>query len=142
MRGRTTGTIEATRRGEDALTAALRRIPLEHFVLWTGEPFKGQPDSRMGRLLACMAEPGVPVQLRELVLRTAGSGREQAVDPCAVKAAVRQHQMSTRVVLVLVERRSDGEFQAVTDIPYGVGTLRRILAGDLVRRAAVAAPCA
>lgn len=126
------GDARTSAASEAALADALRLTPLEHFVAWTGEPLDGKPDSLMSHTLACMTEVAEPLSLRELVLRTWRARGERTDNPISVRDVVRQHQSATRVVLVLLERRPGGQFVAVTDIPYGVGSLRRVSRGDAV----------
>jgi hypothetical protein len=106
---------------------------MQHFVAWTGEPLSGRPDSLMSQAVACLTEVATPVPLRELIIRTWRARGDRPFDPVNVRDVVRQHQAATRVVLVLLERRPSGEFVAVTDVPYGVGSLRRVSRGDVVR---------
>jgi hypothetical protein len=114
------------------LADGIRRTPLDHFVIWTGDTPQVQPNSRIGRALACIDAPGVPVSLRELVQRAARMEGEYGVTPDAVRNAVRQHQMAQAAVLLLLARRPCGDLVAVTDIPFASGGLRRVRAGDVV----------
>lgn len=115
-----------------ALADGIRRTPLDHFVIWTGDIPHVQPGSRIGRALACVDQPGVPLSLRALVQRAARVEGDFGVPPDAVRNAVRQHQAAQPAVLFLVERRPSGDFVAVTDIPFAGAGLRRFRSGDVV----------
>lgn len=122
-----------------ALADGIRRTPLEQYVIWTGDELHGLPNSRIGRTLACVTEIGQPVSLRALVQRAARLDGDFGVPPDAVRNAVRQHQSARPTVLMLVERRPNGDFTAVADIPFAGAAGRRIRGGEVVLSARDAA---
>lgn len=115
------------------LDEALRRTPMDHYVVWTGGDACGRrPDSVRARTFGCVGEIGVPVSLRMLMQRAARLDGLTGVNPDSVRTAVRQHQTARPAVLLLVEKRPSGEFVAVTDIPFAGSVDRRLRAGQVV----------
>lgn len=111
------------------LDDALRRTPLNHFVLWTGQPAAGRSNSLRARAFACIHEVGEPVSLRTLLQRAARLEGCRGLDPDAVRSAVRQHQTAKPAVLLLLERRAGGGYFAVTDAPHAGAVNRPLAAG-------------
>lgn len=114
------------------LEDALRRTPLSHHVVWTGQPGVGRPDSLRARAFACVPEIGVPIPLRMLMQRAARLDGQTGLHPDSVRSAVRQHQVAKPAVLFLVEKAPSGDYVAVSDIPYAGATNRRIRQGEVV----------
>lgn len=113
------------------LTAAIARTPLDHYVVWTGEPCGRQRGSLRERALSCISEVGVPVALRALIQRAAVIEAGQGLHPDNVRGAVRMHQSANPAVYLLVRRTALNEFVAVFDIPCP-GSLRPIKAGQVI----------
>jgi len=117
---------------DSTLTRALSRVPLNHFVIWTGELPNSQRGSLRDRALACVREVGKPLSLRIVIQRAARLEGDRGLHPEAVREAVRQHQSAKPAVLWLVERQPSGDFTAVTDIRHAGGEGLRVPAGGLV----------
>jgi hypothetical protein len=117
---------------DNLLTRALSRVPLNHFVIWTGELPNCQRGSLRARALACVREAGKPLSFRRLIQRAARLDGDIGLHPESVREAIRQHQSAKPAVLWLVERQPSGDYTAVTDILYGGSEGLRIPAGALV----------
>jgi hypothetical protein len=117
---------------EPDLVEAIARTPADQYVIWTGDPCGSQPGSLRSRALACIAEVGRPVPLRDLIRRAAKVEAGAGFNPDSVRNAVRMHQAARPAVYLLVSRRPSGAFMAVSDIPFPGGMSRRIDAGDMV----------
>ncbi|RAK60389.1 hypothetical protein DJ021_11520 [Phenylobacterium hankyongense] len=114
------------------LADAVGRTPLQHYVLWTGRPAIGQPGSLRSRAFGCVHEVGVPVSLRVLLQRAARLDGAAGLNPDVVRNGVRLHQAARPTVVILLERRSSGEFVTVTDIPHAGALHRPLRAGEVV----------
>jgi len=117
------------------LLEAIARVPLDHHVIWTGEPCAAQAGSMRSRALACITEVGRPVTLRAVLQRAADLEAGVGFNPDAVRSAVRLPQTARPAAYLLVRRTASG-FVAVTDIPFPAGGARRISAGEQVMDAA------
>jgi hypothetical protein len=118
--------------GAERLTEAIGRTPLDQYVVWTGYPLDGQAGSLRARALHCISEVGTPVPLRAVLQRAARLETARGLDPDAVRAAIRLHQVARRAVYLLVQRLPSNAFVAVTDIPAPAGVRGRICAGETV----------
>jgi hypothetical protein len=116
---------------EAVLTAAIARTPLDHYVIWTGQPCGRQRGSLRERALSCISEVGEPVALRALIRRAAAIEADRGLQPDLVRGAVRLHQLAKPAVYLLVRRTPLNEFVAVSDIPFP-GSLPSIRAGQLI----------
>lgn len=110
-----------------AFAAGLARTPMDQYVIWDGARYAERPGSLCSRTLRLVTEVWTPVALRDLILRAAALDGGQGFSPDAVRAAVRQHQSIRGAAYFLVRRTREGEFVAVSDIPWptsGGGPIR------------------
>lgn len=114
------------------LDAAMARTPLDHFVIWDGSSCGAQPNSLRSRALACVTEIWSPLSMRALLQRAACSSGELGLDPDTVRSAVRMHQSARPAAYLLVRRTLNGDYVAVTDVPWPSTTAAPLRAGDLV----------
>jgi hypothetical protein len=117
---------------QKVLDEALRRTPMNQYVIWTGIAASGRASSLRARAFACVREVGTPVSLRMLMQRAARIDGLRGLNPDSVRSAVRQHQIARPAVLFLVEKAPSGDFVAVADIPFAGAVDRRLRAGDVV----------
>jgi hypothetical protein len=115
----------------EVLAAAIVRTPLDHYVVWTGDPRGRQRGSLRERALSCITEVGVPVSLRTLMHRAAQIDCGAGLHPKSVRCAVRMHQAASPAVYLLVRRTPLKDYVAVCDIPFPSG-LAPISAGEVV----------
>lgn len=114
------------------LDDAIARTPPNQYVLWNGRPALSRGPSLRARAIACVHEVGVPVSFRVLLQRAARLRDGHGLNPDLVRSAIRQHQFAKPAVLLLVEKRPNDEFVAVTDIPYPDGLGRPIAAREVI----------
>jgi len=114
------------------LADGIARTPIDHYVLWSGRAAGGRDGSLRTRALECVPEVGVVVSLREVLQRAARAGGDTGLRPDLVRDAIRQHQMARPACYLLVRRRSEGDFIAVTRIPWPAGLGRPIVEGERV----------
>lgn len=114
---------------EDALTEALARTPLDHFVIWNGISYASQRGSILDRVSKLVERAWEPVQLRALLTAAAKLTDNEGLCPDRVRAAIRMHQVSGNTCYFLARRNVAGDFVAATEIPRPAS--RRALAeGD------------
>jgi hypothetical protein len=116
------------------LARGVGATPIDHYVLWNGGRYGARPRSRCFRALSLVTEVGVPVPLRELILRAGRIEGEYGLRPEAVRRNVRQHQAAIGACYLLVRRRASGDFVSVTDVPSPAGGLRPLRADEVVLR--------
>jgi hypothetical protein len=115
---------------DEILLGAIARTPLDQYLIWTGSRPVTRGRSLRACALECVQEVGVPVPLRLVVQRAARMRSD--LHPDAVREAVRQHQSANDTVVLLLRKRPDGAFVAVTDIRNAVDLGRRVGAGEIV----------
>lgn len=123
---------ELERLSEAAVTEAIARTPIDHYVIWDGSACAAQRGSLRSRALSLIDEPWAPVPLRVLIQRAARLSETGGLDPDTVRSAVRLHQTARPAVYLLVRRTVSGDYLAVTDIPWPGPCPRPLRAGDLV----------
>ena len=114
------------------LAEAIGRAPDNRFIIWTGHCYSSWQRSLRSRALALIKEVGKPVALRDLMRRAARIEGERGYDPDVARSGVRLHQGSKPAVYLLVERGADGDYRAVTSVPYAGPALRRLSRGEVV----------
>jgi hypothetical protein len=130
---------------DNAFAEALARAPLDQYVLWTGSPPTTRGASTVAHAVSCLREVWAPVGLRTLLQRASRiAGGGHGAQPDAVRNAVRQHQFAHGSVMLLLRKRADGEYVAVTDIPFAADLKGPVRAGDVLvdRRGELAWPLA
>lgn len=117
---------------DEALDAAVARIPADHYVIWNGHRCPAQPGSIRSLALGLVEDVWEPLPLRILVRRAARLSGTSGLDPDAVRNAVRMHQNARPAAYFLVRRSVSGDYLAVADVPYPSTGSRRLGAGDVV----------
>jgi hypothetical protein len=115
---------------DEGFLGAIARTPLDQYLIWTGSRPVTRGRSLRACALACVQEVGVPVPLRLVVQRAVRMRSD--LHPDAVREAMRQHQSANDAVVLLLRKRADGAFVAVTDIRNAVDLGRRVNAGEVV----------
>lgn len=116
------------------LEDCIRRTPVDEYVVWTGEGYRGRDDrSVRAHVLALVNEAWRPMQLRDLVIQAARMSGDTGIDPDRVRSAVRMHQSAVGACCFLVRRTPIGDYVAAVDIPTP-STGRRIFSGEVVLR--------
>jgi hypothetical protein len=114
------------------LAEALSRVPDDHYVVWTGHTYRVLDKSLRSRALARVTEIGKPVPVREVIRRAARIDGALGYDPDTVRSGIRLHQGSKPSVYLFVRREPNGEFVAVTRIPFCGPALRHIREGEVI----------
>jgi len=114
------------------LTEALARTPVNYHVIWNGRQPSVHSGSITAQSLQLIREIWEPISLRILLQRAARISGYSGFDPDAVREAVRRHQGAARACYFLVARLAQGDYVAVTDVPYPSSGARRLRAGDVV----------
>ena len=115
-----------------SVAEAIARTSPHHYVLWSGEPFRGRSGSIAERAFRCIPQPGQAILLRELLLRVARLQDGSSLHPCAVREAVRSHQNAKPAVMLLLERQLAGDLVAATDVPYPASFSGPIRKGQII----------
>lgn len=110
--------------------AALAATPMDHYVIWTGQPFAGRRGSTCDRVLAPISAPWRPWGLRELVIEAARL--DPPVSATSVREAIAQHQTCRKVAHLLVRRLADGSFRLVARAPWPACHDAPLSAGALI----------
>ena len=115
-----------------AITEAIARTPLDHYILWDGSTCGAQQGSLRSRALAMVEEVLTPIPLRTLIQRAARITDCDGLDPAQVRSAVRLHQAARPAAYLLVRKTLNGDYLAVTDIPWPAASQRPIREGQVV----------
>ena len=114
------------------LTEALARTPVNYHVIWNGREPSVRNGSVTAQFIRLIREIWEPIPLRILLQRAARISGDTGFDPDAVRDAVRRHQGAARASYLLAARLAQGDYVAVTDVPYPSSGVRRLRAGDVV----------
>jgi hypothetical protein len=123
---------ELERLSEAAVTEAIARTPIDHFIIWDGRACGAQTGSLRSRALQLVDEVWTPVALRVLIQRAARISDIGGLDPDTVRSAVRLHQSARPAAYLLVRKTISGDYVAVTDVPWPGASKRPLRSGDLV----------
>lgn len=117
---------------EAAVTEAIARTPIDHYVIWDGSACAAQKGSLRSRALSLIDEAWTPLPLRVLIQRAARLSETGGLDPDTVRSAVRLHQTAKPAAYLLVRKTVSGDYLAVTDIPWPGPCGQPLRAGDIV----------